>query len=254
MTDLSGKTAIITGASRGIGRASALAYAAAGANVVLGARTENDLATVADEIRSNGGKAAHLAGDITDETYAKGLVEYALGTYGGLDIAFNNAGLLGAMGDINDMSNDDWNATITGNLTAGFWAAKYQIPALIAHGGTSLIFTSSFVGVTNGMPGMAAYGAAKAGLVGMVRCLAVQYGAQGLRVNALLPGGTDTDMAKEFGDSDEAREFVRSLHGLKRMADPSEIANAALFLASPASSFVTGTAFMVDGGVSINKT
>ena len=116
-----------------------------------------------------------------------------------------------------------------------------------------MIFTSSFVGHAIGFPGMAAYAASKAGLVGLARTLAAEYGARGLRVNALLPGGTDTEMGRAAAATPQQREMVAGLHALKRMAAPEEIARAALFLASDASSFVTGTTLFVDGGVSIGK-
>lgn len=127
---------------------------------------------------------------------------------------------------------------------------------MIARGGGSLVFTSSFVGHTAGFPGMAAYAASKAGLIGLVQSLAVELGARGVRVNALLPGGTDTpsNVANLPSASPETRGFVEGLHALKRMAQPAEIAEAALYLASDAASFVTGTALLVDGGVSISRT
>lgn len=123
---------------------------------------------------------------------------------------------------------------------------------MLERGGGSLIFTSSFVGYTAGMPGMAAYAAAKAGLIGLTQVLAAEYGPRGLRVNALLPGGTDTPGATTT--TPQARAFVEGIHALKRMAQPEEIARSALYLASNASSFTTGTALFADGGVSINRT
>jgi NAD(P)-dependent dehydrogenase (short-subunit alcohol dehydrogenase family) len=124
---------------------------------------------------------------------------------------------------------------------------------MLKRGGGSLIFTSSFVGYTAGLSGMAAYAASKAGLIGLVKVLAVEYGELGLRVNALLPGGTDTPMGRSVANSPEALAFVSKLHALKRIASPAEIAKAAVFLASEASSFVTGTAFLADGGASVCK-
>jgi NAD(P)-dependent dehydrogenase (short-subunit alcohol dehydrogenase family) len=140
------------------------------------------------------------------------------------------------------------------NLTAAFLAAKYQIPAMLVRGAGSLIFVSSFVGYTAAMPGAATYAASKAGIIGLMKALAVEYGPQGIRVNALLPGGTKTDMADAMNDTEEKMAFVRNMHALKRIATPQEQARAALFLASDAASFVTGSAMLADGGVSINKT
>ncbi|MCG8432993.1 MAG: SDR family oxidoreductase, partial [Gammaproteobacteria bacterium] len=137
---------------------------------------------------------------------------------------------------------------------SAFLGAKYQIPAMIDSGGGSIVFTSSFVGYTVGFPNMSAYSASKAGLIGFTKAVAVEYGAQGIRVNALLPGGTDTPMGRESANTPEAVEFVKSIHALKRLAQPEEIAKSALYLASDSSSFTTGTALLVDGGVSICKT
>jgi NAD(P)-dependent dehydrogenase (short-subunit alcohol dehydrogenase family) len=120
-------------------------------------------------------------------------------------------------------------------------------------GGGSIIFTSSFVGHTGGLPGMAAYGASKAGLIGLTQCLAAEHGPEGIRVNALLPGGIKTPMSKSFGDDPETLAAIAAIHALKRMGDPLEIAKAALFLASDASSFVTGSALLAEGGSSIGK-
>lgn len=250
---LQGKTIIIAGASAGIGRASALLFAAEGANLVLGARRREELAAVAEEVRAAGGKAVCLPGDARDEACCEALVDLAETEFGGLDAGFNNAGMLGDLGPVPDMTLDNWEAVVRSNLTSAFLAAKYQLPALQRRGGGALVFTSSFVGFESGLPGMAAYGAAKTGLVGLVRCLAAEHGPEGIRVNALLPGGTETDMAKEFASDPDSIAFVRSLHALKRMAGPEEIARAALFLVSSDSSFVTGTALLADGGNSINK-
>ena len=140
------------------------------------------------------------------------------------------------------------------NLTSAFLGAKYQIPAMLERGEGSLIFVSSFVGYTAAMPGAATYAASKAGLIGLMKALAVEYGPQGIRVNALLPGGTQTAAADVMADTEEMKEFVRNMHALKRIAAPEEQAQAALFLASDAGSFVTGSAMLLDGGLSINKT
>ena len=251
MLALANKIAIVTGASSGIGRATAKLFAEEGARLVVAARRQAELDTLVEEIREAGGSAVALAGDVTEEAYAKALVELALDSFGGLDIAFNNAGSVGLMGPIPEMLPATWHETMDTNLTSAFLCAKHQIPAMLERGG-SLIFTSSFVGKTAGMPGMAAYAAAKAGLIGLTQVLAAEYGPQGLRVNALLPGGTDTPGATTT--TPEARAFVEGIHALKRMAQPKEIARSALYLASDASSFTTGTALFADGGVSINRT
>jgi NAD(P)-dependent dehydrogenase (short-subunit alcohol dehydrogenase family) len=254
MTLLSNKTAIITGASSGIGRAAAKLFAQEGASVVVAARRAAELEALASEIRSEGGAAIALAGDVSREDFAKNLVDAAEESFGGLDIAFNNAGIMGQLCDITAMSLANWSRTHEVNLTGAFLCAKHQIPAMLRRGKGSLIFTSTFVGHTAGFPGTVAYAASKSGLIGMTKVLAAEYGPKGIRVNALLPGGTDTPMARAMNAAPEMITFVEGIHALKRLASPDEIARSALFLASDAASFVTGTAMLVDGGVSINKT
>lgn len=251
---LENKVAILTGASSGIGYSAAKLFAREGAKLVVTARRQAALDRLVDEIESNGGEAVALVGDIREEATAEALVELARSRFGGLDIAFNNAGQLGAMGETPEISSEGWRETLETNLTSAFLGAKHQLPALLERGAGSMIFTSSFVGVTVGMPGMAAYAASKAGLVGLTQVLATEYGPRNIRVNALLPGGTDTEMAQAHSGTPEAREFVRGLHALKRIAQPEEIARAALFLASDAASFVTGQAILADGGISITRT
>ncbi|KIC16686.1 SDR family oxidoreductase [Leisingera sp. ANG-Vp] len=247
--ELKNKTFIITGASSGIGAAAAQLFAAEGANVVLGARRKPELESLTAQICSRGGRAACLAGDVTEEAYSVALTGLAAEAFDGLDGAFNNAGVMGELGPADQMEADNWNAVIAANLTGAFFSAKAQIPALRARGGGSLVFTGSFVGVSNGgMPGMAAYAASKAGLAGLVKSLASDLAAEGIRVNALLPGGTKTAMA---GEDPETHSFIAGLHPMKRMAEPEEIAQAALFLLSGRSSFVTGASLAADGGVGV---
>ncbi|BBI49311.1 hypothetical protein HORIV_17320 [Vreelandella olivaria] len=201
MSALDNKVAIVTGASAGIGRATARLFAKEGASVVVAARRASELDTLVDAIKEEGGQALAVAGDVGDEYFAKKLVDETLARFGQLDVAFNNAGILGAMGPVPEMSLADWDQVITTNLTSAFLAAKYQLPAMRSAGGGSLIFTSTFVGHTAGMPGMAAYASSKAGLVGLTQVLACEYGSHNIRVNALLPGGTDTAAAREFANT-----------------------------------------------------
>lgn len=244
MTLLDGKVALITGASSGIGRAMALMFAQHGAAIVLTARRTALLEEVAKEIRQQGGHAEFVAGDITQAQTHEQLIETATKQFGGLDIAINNAGIVGALKPLAEMSEEEWQATLDTNLTAAFLGARSQIPAMLKRGGGSIVFTSSFVGTSVGLPGMSAYGAAKAALMGLVKGITADYAAKGIRTNALLPGGTDTDIA---GDQ-STKEWAAGLHAMKRIAKPEEIASAALFLASSMSSFVTGSALFADGG------
>ena len=224
---LDGKAAIITGASAGIGRAAAGLFAEHGASLVLVARRADRLEEVAAKIEQDGGQVRVVVGDVTQENTHRDAVAMAVDTFGRLDVAFNNAGLVGEMGPLADTCMETWTQVIDANLTAAFLGARSQIPAMLAGGGGALVFTSSF-----------------AGLMGLVRAVTADYAAQGIRANALLPGGTATEMA---GDADQ-REWAASLHAMKRIADPREIAQAALFLASDMASFVTGSALWADGG------
>ena len=256
MTVLKNKVAIVTGASSGIGYATAKIFALEGAKIVVTARRQSELNKLVDEIEAAGGQAVAVVGGVKDEALAKTLVDTATERFGGLDVAFNNAGIVGKTGPVFELSLEAWRDTLDTNLTSAFLSAKYQVPAMIARGGGSIIFTSSFVGYTVGMPGMAAYAASKAGQIGLVKVLAAELGAKGIRANAVLPGGTDTpaSMTNAPGATPEVLTFVEGLHALKRMATPEEIARSVLYLASDASSFTTGTALLVDGGVSINRT
>lgn len=252
MTALNHKIALIAGASSGIGRATARLFAAEGARVVVGARRQAELDSLVAEIGP--GRAVALAGDVTDESYARSLVAPAVERFGGLDIAFNNAATIHPMGPTTGIAAEDWRHAVETNLTSAFLGARHQIPAMLARGAGSLIFTSTFVGYTVGFPGVAAYAASKSGLIGLTQALAVEYGRDGLRVNAILPGATDTEMARAMNGTQEARDFITSLYPMRRWATAEEIAQSVLYLASDASSFTTGSALLVDGGVSVNRT
>ncbi|SDP79651.1 hypothetical protein SAMN05428967_3534 [Phyllobacterium sp. YR620] len=254
MSRLSGKVAIVTGASAGIGRATAKLFAKEGAKLVVGARRKEELDALVLEIESDGGDAVALAGDVRSEDYAKGLVQLAAEHYGRLDIAFNNAGVMGEAGPTTGVSEAGWNDAIAINLTGSFLAAKHQVAEMLRHGGGSIIFTSTFVGYSFAFPGVAAYAASKSGIIGLTQSLAAEYGPQNIRVNAILPGAVDTDMYREMNTTPESKAFITNLHALKRVATAEELARSVLYLASDDASFVTGTASLVDGGVSITRT
>jgi len=254
MSRLHEKVALITGASSGIGRATAKLFAAEGAKVVLGARRDAELQSLVKEIEAAGGVAVALAGDVRSEAYAKALVELATTRFGRLDVAFNNAGTLGEAGASTDVSEAGWNDTLAINLTGSFLGAKHQIAQMLKNGGGSVIFTSTFVGHSFAFPGVAAYAASKSGLIGLTQALAAEFGPAGVRVNAVLPGAVDTDMYRDMNNTAESQAFVTNLHALKRVATPEELARSVLYLASDDSAFVTGTASLVDGGASITRT
>jgi len=243
MFDFTNQVAIVTGASSGIGRATALLLARHGAAVVVNARRAGPLDDVVQAIRAQRGQAQAVAGDSTEPGTHERLVEAAR-EFGGLDIAVNNAGMVGPVLPLAELALDDWNAVLAGNASSAFLGAKHQIPAMLQRGGGAIVFTSTFVGTSVGIPGMAAYGTAKAALMGLVKGITADYAAQGIRANAVLPGGTDTPMA----GGPEQKEWAAGLHALKRIARPEEIAAAIAFLASPAASFVAGAGLFADGG------
>ncbi len=248
--ELTDKVIIISGASSGIGAAAARLFAARGGKLVLGARREMNLHSLVSEISELGGTAVSLAGDVRDEAYAQALVDRALDAWGRLDGAFNNAGVVGEMGAFAEMSADNWQTVIATNLTSAFFALKAQLPVMKAQARGSIVFTSSFVGYSNGgLPGMGAYAASKAGLIGLVQSVAADYAADGIRINSLLPGGTITPAGGE--DNPEFLDYIAGLHPMKRMAAAEEIAQAALFLLSDQASFMTGSPMVVDGGMSV---
>ena len=247
---LSGKTGIITGASSGIGAAAVRLFAREGAALVITARREDPLHALRDSCPEPS-RIIVVAGDTCLEETHKACVDAAMRSFGQLDFGFNNAGMTGPNAPLTELAEDAWRSVLDTNLNSAYYASKYQLPIMQTAQKGSLVFTSSFVGHTIGLPGMSAYAAAKAGLIGLTQVLASEVGSDGVRVNALLPGGTMTEMA---GTDANFHAFVRGLHALKRMAEPEEIAQAALFLVSDDSSFVTGTALLADGGNSICKT
>ncbi len=244
MNLIEGKVAIITGASSGIGKAAATLFAANGAAVVLIARRQEPLDQLVRDIRANGGRALAIVGDVAEDRTHQNAVAAAQSAFGGLHIGFNNAGMVGAIKPLAEIEPQEWLEVMSVNLTAAYLGARAQIPAMLEQGAGALVFTGSFVGNSVGLPGMGAYAAAKAGLMGLVRAITADYAAAGIRANALLPGGTATEMA---GDTAQ-REWAANLHAMKRIAEPEEIAKAALFLASDMASFVTGSALWADGG------
>jgi NAD(P)-dependent dehydrogenase (short-subunit alcohol dehydrogenase family) len=253
MKRLEGKVAIVTGASSGIGYATAKLFAQEGARLVVAARRESELKKLVEEINSAGGEAMALAGDVQSEEFAKALVAAAVSQFGRLDVAINNAGIMGETGPSTGISQKGWNDTLAINLTSAFLGAKHEIAQMLRNGGGSVVFTSTFVGYSFSFPGVAAYAASKSGLIGLTQALAAEFGPQGIRVNAILPGAVATPMFHSVNGSPEAQDSLSNMHALKRVGAPEELAKSILYLASDDSSFVTGTAHLVDGGISITR-
>ena len=252
MAELTGRTALITGAGSGIGRAAAMLFAAAGANVVAFDRSEAVHETVA-ALKAAGGVGQALTGDVGDKADVDAAVAIAVTEYGGLDITFANAGVGGGLASFLDLTVDEWNSVLRVNLVGVFLTMQAAARAMIAGGrGGSIIATASVAGIRSGAGGMP-YSASKAGVINMVTTAANQLAGSGIRVNAVCPGLTETGMTQQWFDGARARgteHKLGQLNPLKRAAVPEEIARVALFLASDAASYVNGQAIAVDGGLS----
>jgi NAD(P)-dependent dehydrogenase (short-subunit alcohol dehydrogenase family) len=249
--DFDGKVALVTGAAGGIGSATARKFAAAGAKVIVADIDEQGAQATVDQIRSAGGDATAVTVDVGDSASVQAMVAFAVETYGGLDIAHNNAGIVGAGANIADMPDDTWRRGIDVMLSGVFYGIKHEVPAILARGGGAIINTSSGAGLI-GFPGMADYVAAKHGVIGLTKTAALEYIGQNIRINAICPGTARSRMVDEWMQgSAEAEAQVAALHPIGRIADADEIAEAVLWLASPAASFVVGIAMPVDGGYTI---
>lgn len=247
---LSNKVALITGAGSGIGKASALKFAKEGAKVVAMDINAEAVKEVVDSIVSSGGQASPYIGDVGKETDCKAMISFAETQYGALHILFNNAGIMdGDDADAISTDNAVWDRTMNINVKGVFWGCKYGIPALLRAGGGSVINTASFVAVLGAATPQLAYTASKGAVLAMTRELAVIHARQNIRVNALCPGPLRTDLLMDFLNT-EAKQQRRLVHvPMGRFGEAEEIANAALFLASDESSYVTGMDFLVDGGI-----
>ncbi|MFQ6396721.1 SDR family NAD(P)-dependent oxidoreductase [Nocardia sp. KC 131] len=242
------KVVLITGASSGVGKAVALRVAAEGAAVVLGARGKDAGEQVADEIRAAGGRALFVPTDVTVEEDVSRLTSAAVAEFGRLDAAFNNAGALNTFGPISDIDESGWRADIELNLSSVFYGLRHQVPALAASGGGAILNNASNLGVV-GMGQVAPYVAAKHGVVGLTRAVALEAAAQGVRVNAIASGAIDTPAFRNsMGATPEGEAAIAALHPLGRISTPEEIASFCAYLLSDEASFITGAALAIDGG------
>lgn len=251
MSDLGGKTALITGAASGIGRAAAQLFAAAGASLVLVDRAEAVEAT-RDMVRAAGGKAEAVVGDVADKALVDRSVALAVSQFGGLHATFANAGVGGGLVTLLDQTVEEWEQVLRVNLIAVFLAVQASARVMIPQGGGSIVLTASVAGIRSGAGGMA-YSASKAGVINMAATAANQLSGTGVRVNAICPGLTETGMTQAWFDGARARGTeakLGQLNPLKRAAGPDEPARVALFLASDAASYVNGQFLAVDGGLS----
>ncbi len=248
---IQGKSVLVTGSTTGIGEASARAFAAQGARVLVTGRNEERGKTICDEIEADGGTAAFCQADLSDRAQCDRLVSETVQRFGRLDILVNNAGVLHE-GTALTTSDHAWDETMEVNVSSVFFMSRAALKQMSAQGSGCIVNTASEWGL-NGEPGYVAYCASKGAVVQMTRCMALDHAAQGIRVNAVCPGETHTEMLDRMlqdqgGDFDEnLRNFAAGIP-MRRVATPEEIARSILFLASDDASYVTGTTLVVDGG------
>lgn len=250
MSTLAGKIALVTGASSGIGAATARLLATRGASVVLAARREEELVALAGEITSAGGTASFVCTDVSDATDVEAMVAHAVETYGRLDIAVNNAGIGAEVYRVIDTPDDWWDRVQNVNLRGNFLSLKHEARAMLAAGNGGAIVNVGSVNSFLGCPGAAAYCASKAGQVGLTTSASAELAEHGIRVNLVCPGVTDTPLHHDIKGNLGAAAFEAVKAGIhqRRFGEPAEIARAIAFLASDEASFITGTTLTADGG------
>ncbi|MET3934608.1 SDR family oxidoreductase [Arthrobacter sp. OAP107] len=248
--DFSGKVAMVTGGGSGMGRSTALAFAAAGARTVVVDLSEESARATVDLIKEQGGEAIAVRCDVTRSEDVKAALEDTVATYGRLDAAFNNAGLEHGLIATAEISDAEFDRIVSVSLKGVFLSMKHQIPLMLANGGGAIVNNSSAAGLV-GFKGQAAYTAAKHGMVGLTKAAALDYAPENVRINAICPGIVDTPMMDRVtGGTSDGRAAVITMEPIGRMGRPEEIAATVLWLCSDAASFVVGHALSVDGGMS----
>ena len=250
--DLTGKVAVITGSSRGIGRAIAERMAEHGAKVVVSSRKLAACEEVAAGIRSNGGEAVALPANIGHKEQLQGLVDATLARWGGIDILVCNAAVNPYFGPSLHCPDEAFDRIMSSNVRSNFWLCNMVLPQMADRGGGAIIVISSIAGL-RGTPTLGAYGISKAADMAIVRNLAVEWGAKNIRANCIAPGLVKTDFARALWEDPAVLAKRVKDSPLPRIGEPDEIAGAAIFLASPAGSFTTGQTFVIDGGVTISS-
>ena len=244
------RVALVTGASSGIGRASAVAFARDGAKVIVSGRSREGCEKTVKMIKAVGGEASFIQADLKKAEEVEALIDRAIKTYGKLDCAFNNGGVMGDKGiPTTEYPEDLWDLLIDTNLKGTWLCMKYEIPQMLRNNGGSIVNMSSVVGLV-GVPGWAAYVATKHGIVGLTKSVALEYAQANIRVNVICPGTIRTPMLDHItgGDDPQFEAMVSAAHPMGRIGTPEEVAEAALWLCSDATSFITGHTLVIDGG------
>lgn len=246
LKDFESRVVLITGGATGIGRATALAFAKRGAKVVIGDVNEQAKETI-EMIKQEGAEALFKKTDVTSSSDVKSLIDFTVEQFGGLDHAFNNAGVLPPTKDFADMTEEDFDFVVNVDLKGVFYAMKHEIAYFITKGKGTIVNTASIAGIIAD-PGMAPYVAAKHGVVGLTKAAGIEYIAKGIRVNAIAPGLVETNMTKGWLEDEEMKKVVTANTPIGRPARPEEIAGMVLFLSSDAASYAAGQTFIVDAG------
>jgi NAD(P)-dependent dehydrogenase (short-subunit alcohol dehydrogenase family) len=254
MPSMSGKIALITGASSGIGRATAEAFAAKGAKVALAARREDELAGLVSEIETRGGAATFVKTDVSIAKDVERMVKHTIETFGRLDYAVNNAGIEGQLSGITDLSEEEWDRVLDINLKGTFLCMKYEASAMLAGGQGGAIVNVGSVNSFLGFPTGSAYVASKHGQIGLTTSVSAELAPQGIRVNLVCPGFIDTPMHRRLrgivGDELYDKVLLQRVH-VRRAGRPDEIAQSIVFLCSDEASYITGTTLTPDGGFAL---
>jgi len=248
MRRFQGKTALVTGGSAGIGRATALAFAGEGARVVIADIQDEEGRNTVRMVQEVGGEAIYINADVSQESDVQTLVQKIVQTYGGIDFAVNNAGITGGSDPANPMSTEEWSRVIGINLTGVFLCMKYEIPEMLSRGGGAIVNTSSTMGLVGRSGGMA-YAASKHGVLGLTKSVALTYAANNIRINAVCPGTTQTSIMDWLKtEMPQIYDAMVAETPVGRLARPEEVANAILWLCSDEASYCNGHALVVDGG------
>ncbi|MEE9251731.1 MAG: SDR family oxidoreductase [Thermodesulfobacteriota bacterium] len=247
---LADKVALITGGSKGLGKATAILFAQEGAKVVITGRTEKTLQEATEDAKAQGAEIEYLVSDVSKEEDCKSAVEYVVNKHGRIDILFNNAGVL-YLGNTHETPTDIWDETFAINAKGTYMMSKYTVPHMLEQGSGTIVNNSSVLGL-KAVPGVAAYNATKGAVTQLTRSMAVEYADKGIRVNAICPGTILTpmveDLFEKLGDKKAAEEMFTSFHPIGRLGKPEEIAHAVLFLCDENVAFMNGTMLSVDGG------